>query len=223
MSYILDALRRADAERERGAVPSLHTQQYGALPGDGDDPARRGRLPTIVAALLAAALLAVLAWHYVGGPTAPPPTVQAALTPPPVAVAARPVEVVPSASAAAAAATPSAPPSPAATRRASRREPTTSSATPPATPSTGNATTPAPAAGDRVYAMADLPDDVRRDLPKLAFGGASFSSDPGSRMVILNGQVFHEGDGITRGVVLQRVNRKSAILVVRGYRFELMF
>jgi hypothetical protein len=42
-------------------------------------------------------------------------------------------------------------------------------------------------------------------------------------MVILNGQVFHEGDGITRGVVLQRVNRKSAILTVRGYRFELMF
>ena len=26
MSYILDALRKADAERERGAVPDLHAQ-----------------------------------------------------------------------------------------------------------------------------------------------------------------------------------------------------
>ena len=27
MSYILDALQRAETERERGAVPGLHTQQ----------------------------------------------------------------------------------------------------------------------------------------------------------------------------------------------------
>ena len=37
MSYILDALRRADAERERGAVPSLHAQQSSSLPSD-DEP-----------------------------------------------------------------------------------------------------------------------------------------------------------------------------------------
>ncbi|MBK1714502.1 hypothetical protein CKO43_17155, partial [Rubrivivax gelatinosus] len=31
MSYILDALRRAEAERERGAVPGLHSQPNAAL------------------------------------------------------------------------------------------------------------------------------------------------------------------------------------------------
>ena len=41
MSYILDALRRADAERERGTVPSLHTQQFGVLPGDDEAPPGR--------------------------------------------------------------------------------------------------------------------------------------------------------------------------------------
>ena len=30
MSYILDALQRADAERERGTVPGLHAQPLGA-------------------------------------------------------------------------------------------------------------------------------------------------------------------------------------------------
>ena len=42
MSYILDALRRADAERERGGVPGLHTQTM-AEPGDEADIAPRAR------------------------------------------------------------------------------------------------------------------------------------------------------------------------------------
>jgi len=37
MSYILDALRRADAERSRGAVPGLHAQ---GLPADLEPAAR---------------------------------------------------------------------------------------------------------------------------------------------------------------------------------------
>ena len=42
MSYILDALRRAEAdrERERGAVPGLHSP---ALPADAALPARAAR------------------------------------------------------------------------------------------------------------------------------------------------------------------------------------
>ena len=36
MSYILEALRRADAERERGAVPNIHAQP---LQGPSNDAA----------------------------------------------------------------------------------------------------------------------------------------------------------------------------------------
>jgi general secretion pathway protein B len=46
MSYILDALRRADAERSRGAVPGLHAQN---IPTD-DEPAARNYNPLIWAA-----------------------------------------------------------------------------------------------------------------------------------------------------------------------------
>ena len=35
MSYILDALRRADAERERGNVPGLHAQPMPAVTAPG--------------------------------------------------------------------------------------------------------------------------------------------------------------------------------------------
>ena len=43
MSYILDALRRADAERERGVVPSLQSQQHTVVEED-DAAVPRSRL-----------------------------------------------------------------------------------------------------------------------------------------------------------------------------------
>jgi len=76
---------------------------------------------------------------------------------------------------------------------------------------------------DRVYKEAELPDPVRRSLPKLAFGGSSWSSAASSRMVIWNGRVFHEGDTIAPGVVLRRIDRKSALLAAKGYRVEVPF
>src|SRR5690606_36434033 len=84
MSYILDALRRADAERERGGVPGLHTQ---AMPDLGDDERAvrtRGLRPWHWVVLgLAGGLVVALAWTWRGGETAPPPPPP--LPPPPVA------------------------------------------------------------------------------------------------------------------------------------------
>ena len=42
MSYILEALRKADAERERGTVPDLHAQLLPGAPVEEDIPAPRG-------------------------------------------------------------------------------------------------------------------------------------------------------------------------------------
>ena len=71
MSYIHHcALRRADAERERGAVPSLQSQQH-TVSDDDAAPARpRSLLWAVV--VLAAAVLVLLAWNLLGG-TAPAP------------------------------------------------------------------------------------------------------------------------------------------------------
>ncbi len=84
MSYILDALRRAEAERERGSVPGLHAQAPGALANATAGGAGRGAgwAPAAIAVLVAA--VAVLAWRPwttdqplaaappVGEPAAPP-------------------------------------------------------------------------------------------------------------------------------------------------------
>jgi general secretion pathway protein B len=104
---------------------------------------------------------------------------------------------------------------PAASRRSSRKA---------ETPALAAAST-APRASDdgRVYAQAELPDAVRRDMPKLVVGGASYSKDAASRMVILNGQVFHEGDTIAPGLVLHQIKLKTALLTFKSYRFELAY
>jgi general secretion pathway protein B len=59
MSYILDALRKADAERERGAVPGIHDQaMFNGVPQFG---ARSGIRPWVIWLIAAVMLVLVLA------------------------------------------------------------------------------------------------------------------------------------------------------------------
>ena len=68
-----------------------------------------------------------------------------------------------------------------------------------------------------------LPPDVRAQLPRLSVGGAIYSETPSARMVILNGQVFHEGDKPAADTVLEQIRLKSAVLNFRGQRYEISF
>ena len=87
--------------------------------------------------------------------------------------------------------------------------------------------TPAPAAAaasePRVYAPSELPEEIRRELPRVAINGSSYSGDAASRMVMINGQVFHEGDQLGAGLVLDKIKRRSAVLAYKGWRYEIMF
>ncbi len=64
---------------------------------------------------------------------------------------------------------------------------------------------------------------MRRDLPRIAINGSSYSGDAASRMVMINGQIFHEGDSLGAGLQLEKINRRSAVLVFRGWRYEVAF
>ena len=82
----------------------------------------------------------------------------------------------------------------------------------------------APAArGNAVASINDLPPSVRAQLPRLTVGGAIYSETPSARMVILNGQVFHEGDKPAADTVLEQIRLKSAVLNFRGQRYEIAF
>jgi len=260
MSYILDALRRADAERERGAVPGLSSQQHAYVEDDASRPQRsRAMVWAIVA--LAGALVVAVAWNFVGGsnPPTPRPVVEGSVSPPPAqtapvplptttpspepTTAPSPAPVAPVQAALPAPASVEPATTPAPVPRANVRHPPEpkhvarrSAEAEPAPAANENATTAKvaepkgagtkaarPLDEGRVYQQSELPDDVRRDLPKLTINGASYSGDASSRMVMINGQIFHEGDQLAPQLVLERIKLKSAVLSYKGYRYEVTF
>ncbi len=183
--------------------------------------------------MLALALAGALAWHALSGNE---PAASKAVAQGPVTVAAppalpTPASAGPAASAAATVPAPapstapasSTPAAPAATHRAAASPPAPARERRVHKPAPARAPEPA-AESERLYAsQRELPEAIRRELPRIAVGGASYSKDPASRMVILNGQVFHEGDKVAPGLVLQTIKLKSAVLEFKGYRYELSY
>jgi general secretion pathway protein B len=224
MSYILDALRKAEAERERerGHVPGLHAQQPvpGTLP-PGRPPAGSARWAWIGGgAVLVVALAAGLAWWWsmARAPSASAPVPAVALAAP-TASAAVPVTTTPPLPATA----------PAPIAQAPVRKPKPASAaepargTEPALPAVAaNADSSGPLPG-KIYALAELPNDVRSQLPKLTIGGSMYSPVRADRVLIVNGQAAKEGATIAPGLVLDQVRVKSAVLLFKGYRYNLPF
>lgn len=304
MSYILEALKKADAERDRGAVPDLHAQPMLPEAAFEDDPARRGRPWLWLLSGVGLALIAGVAWQWMG---ADAPAVETVATPtPPIVVPNAMPDAMPDAMPNAAAplppasmVTPAVPPLPAsgesahrvaqdtgqgaeqgaskeaapaqprakaaaATRAEARQEkpevgtgaeasaaaaksqkaeaklkasPETSASvtakadakphtkagaksdTAPASRSSAKASPPQ-ATAERVPTLAELPDDVRRQVPALKLGGLVYSAAPASRMVLVNGDVQREGSTVAPGLTLERINPKSAVFALRGQRFE---
>ena len=215
MSYILDALRRADAERERGGVPGLHTQTM-AEPGDEADiaPRARGLKPWHWLAIgLAGGLAVAIAWSWRGEEPPPPVAVLPPAPPPPAlpapaapaAIAPIAVTEAPPASPVAIAPMRAAPPPPAAAAR-------------PAAPAPASA---AASTIPRIASLAELPPELRSGLPALAFGGSIYSGTPANRLLIVNGQLMTEGESLGPGVTLEQIKPKAAVLVIRGQRFEI--
>ncbi|CAD5372612.1 conserved hypothetical protein [Rubrivivax sp. A210] len=229
MSYILDALRRADAERLRGQVPGL-----GAQPVLAEEPEPPRRLVPVALAAGAVLAAAALAWWWLAAPATVPPhkppvrdQAAAVPAPPPArAVAApAPFPLVVSAPA------PSLAPAPAPASAAPKPVPVMAPA-PVAAPASPVATVPAVApvpapapAGSRAspaaVPLAALSAEQRRELPPLVLGGSIWSESAAQRFIIVNGQVVHEGDVLAPGLTLERISQRAAVLRWRELRIEL--
>lgn len=218
MSYILEALKRADAERERGAVPTLRSHAAPAAASPTAKPAARIWIAVLAAAIVL--LLGALWWTLMR----PVPTVSLAAPAPAV------VTVAPAPAVAAPAPAPVAPPRAAAPTAPKAPEPrTTARATPPrpaisavaaVTAATAAPVKPA-APASLVFTVAELPDDVRQQLPKLAISGGTYSAQAAYRMLIVNGQVLHENDQPAPGLTLETIREKDVVLRFKGYRYSL--
>jgi general secretion pathway protein B len=238
MSYILDALRRAEAdrERERGQVPGLHTQ-----PPSGNEAApaggRRGWLPWAGGGLLLLAGVGAGIW-WASGPqesassvampgtppaaTAPRAAVATAPLTSPAAIAPPGTQTavsgpMPPPAAPASPFLPPAPPpvavatAPVAAPAVAAKQVATIPAAPPAS---------APAADARIPRLSELPESTRRELPRLAISGSVYSEQPASRFVIINGEVAREGATLGADLVLEEIRSHELVLRFKGQRYR---
>ncbi|MFN7120847.1 MAG: general secretion pathway protein GspB [Hydrogenophaga sp.] len=238
MSYILDALQRAEAERERGRVPGLKSQ---LVPPAGRDRARPSALrPWHALVGLAVLLVALGIWWWAGGTDAPAATASAPIAasqPDALNTAPQATPVQPPAPATAPERI-TAPPEPvqpilappraapvaaksaaAATVPAAAPASTTTTAAPPAA---APAPTAAPTAtSTAVPTFGELSADARAQLPAVNVSGSTYSQNPALRMLIANGKVVQEGQDIAPGLRLETIGPRSAVLNHQGLRYSI--
>ncbi|MEW6418116.1 MAG: general secretion pathway protein GspB [Nitrospirota bacterium] len=88
----------------------------------------------------------------------------------------------------------------------------------PSEPKTGN-DIPPPVEG-KVYNLNELPSSIQQNLPAFTISAAVYSDDPASRMMKINGQSMHEGEYLTAGLKLEEITPDGVIFSYQKYRFR---
>lgn len=206
MSYILDALQRADAERKLGRVPGLTGQR---VPPNRMEP-ERASAPRLwrTAAGLIVTLSAIAVWWWAAGPrepqTRPISLPIKAPTPLEAAQASNPLPAEPSVPA---------------------RVPEQAAApVPPILAPARPSTTPAavePTVRAEVPTFGELSPEARAQLPGVNVSGSTWSKNPALRTLIANGRVVQEGQDIAPGLRLEAIGPRNAVLNHQGLRYSI--
>ncbi|MDC7713918.1 general secretion pathway protein GspB [Vogesella sp. LYT5W] len=237
MSYILDALLKADQERQRHSTPTVHSihaaQSPQPLPGK---PRWRYLLLTLLLGSGIAAAGMLFGWqalasiqpatphaadshpHALRGDTAPPAETKAVSLPPveraPLAipgpaeaVAMRPTLPDPTASAHKE------------HRVAAASKPTAKTVAPPAAAS--DATPAVSRIDNKVFNLHELPAALQKEIgDTVVISGFSSSGEGTERLVIINDRVRRAGDDVVAGMKLETIQADGVILNYKGYRFR---
>lgn len=225
MSLILDALKKSEAERLRGQVPNLlspspaTTTQYRSQ--------KRSVLPWII---LATAFLAILVLGYFflksnnrETPDASNATATVILQPAkPSAQIVNPAGSAPAAAPAIATVIPAQAPAPATpAKEISPSKPLSlfdpQAGAEPIKPAVESVQTQA---NTRIAGMAEMPVDLRQQLPALKLSMHVFSSESAKRFAIIDGQRVNEGSLIGAAVV-EEIRQDGVLLSMQGQSYLL--
>jgi general secretion pathway protein B len=233
MSYILEALKKAQAERQLGNAPTIHAPQAAQAAQPAATAGRKPLLLGLGLGALAAIGAVLLFWRQAPVPASvpaasPAPALAQASKPPteagkpaaPAAPAARlevsapavqapvhvPARVAP-APAAAPAPAPASTPTPAVAAQARAAAPAA----------------PAPSPEDSLPFLQQLPEAQRNQVPHVNFGGYMYSANPADRLLIVDKALRREGDEVAPGLVLEKLLPKAAVMNYRGTRYRVTY
>ncbi|HWR57311.1 MAG TPA: general secretion pathway protein GspB [Thermodesulfovibrionales bacterium] len=98
------------------------------------------------------------------------------------------------------------------------------------TPSQAPAAQPAPEAKpteavipppeNRIYSLFELPSIIRQGLPQFSISTHVHSGDPTSRLIRINGQTLREGQELSAGLRLEEITSDGVIFAYQNYRFR---
>ncbi|MBS1191786.1 MAG: hypothetical protein H6R10_3578 [Rhodocyclaceae bacterium] len=218
MSYILDALKRSEAERRAGAAPGpAPGTVYVVAPGSH---AGLGGAAVLAGAGMLVAGLALGAWHP--WQAAKPAGVVLAAAPPLPIQRGDAIPVPP-----VAASSPALPRSPVMSAKVSTVTKSAASvragaegAKLPAKVASPLAKAVQAAPAERILAYQELPADIRSGLPKITFGGYAGTDESEVRIAFINDRLVKEGEEVSPGVKLEQVSREGVVMAYQGYRFR---
>jgi len=237
MSFILDALKKSESERQRQSGPALFEVKVAP-------PRSRFALWAIALGALLAVNGVVVGWLLVRGPARHAPAEPAAQE------TAAPLPAARSPAAFAGVAEPAAAVSPAPTPQPlpGPGSALTQSVVPPPAPVSDAASSISPAAPDAqdlapavepARAAPPADDGVIRatasglptyqdaaaapgaNMPELRLDLHAYSAQPGQSFVSLNNKLLHEGDSLPEGVRVEKITPDGVILSYRGSKFVL--
>lgn len=218
MSYILDALRKSDQQRQRGMTPTLNSAQIQAP----SNPASSGKPALISYSLIAFALVSLgvtIGWlRPWQKEQALPANIAATQTPASVSIQAapampaakpepdlpKPIELAVSPAPQPQAETPTAPP---------RQD-----LNPPTVKQPEKATASAPAANP--VTKNQTPAPIQQELPHITITVHAYSTDPAERLAGINGRLLREGQEVAAGLRLERITEDGIILNFKGQRIR---
>ncbi len=214
MSFILDALRKSELERQRQSGPSI-----AELPIARDD--RRLPWALLAIGLLLAINVGVLLYFFLRENTTPVAAVEATATPAPASAATVTTTPVPAPLTA-----PPAEEMPAADTLLPEAAAMADATLPPPAPDPtllpdASVTYAAGSIEEMPPPITDLPAQATAGLPELSVDLHIYSDDPAKRTVFINGRRYQRGGVLVEGPRVEEINREGAVLSYRGRRFLL--
>lgn len=248
MSYILEALRRAERERQMGKAPSVESLTQGGPAGTPAGVPWRIWLLAGSTAAIAIAALALLLWPAprpapaapdivaetppAAPPPAPAPVASATLEPAPAApVDSPPLPAAIEDDGALASLDDVSEPEPKPAAAAAEtaplqpqdlaRPPEPAAAPAPATTAVLSGTAPAPGATAvpaGVTVLREMPEAYRAQFPVAALDVHVYDADPARRWVMIAGKRYREGETVASGPLIERIVENGVIFDYGGAR-----